>query len=1341
MKRSLLLMLLSVFASVASGADQMRFTHITNKDGLPNNTVFCALRDHKGYFWYGTKNGLCKWDGNNFEVFASTGKDSLSLPSSNILALFEDSSKRLWVATNGGVTIYNRLMGTFDAVPGEVLARGFAQSADGVIYVPTPQGVKYYDTEKRCFISLFKTGELASISVFAVAIDAGGALWAGTAKGLYVIDLKTMQARHYTRAQGLASDNISALFIDSGRTLWVGTPDNGLCRFDDRAGAFVSVAGLSHRYIHSISEKSEGQLWIGTERGLNVYEPGTGANRIFLNDIKDPNSLSDNSIYCVYNDGRDNMVVGTYFGGINIHLRSYEQLDIFIPTSSPHSIGGKVVRQICDDGRGGLWIATEDGGLNYMDQATGRFTKYIHSGPGSISGDNIHAVATDRNRNLWVGTYLGGLNRLEAGSRRFTVYNQANTPELYSDNIFALLQDTHGTLWIGTTGGVVCYESSEGGFSRFRSDLLRGVSVEAITEDSQGNIWLGTRNKGVYKYNRSDNSLANYNAPQGAIPWDKVCNLLADDRGMLWVATQYGGLVCIEIDTGAMTTFTTEDGLPSNSVYGVIEDAGGDLWVTSNRGLSKFSVKERIFMTYTSADGLPNNQFNYNSVYRDARGRLYLGTIDGMIRIDPRHIGLSGEPLQIDIVDMTVMGRRVLPQEDGSPLKQVISETRQVTLRSSRARSFSFELTSPSIVHRENISFLIQLQGADKTWIDLGNQRVVTYANLPAGDYEFMAKARQRDSQLESEVMSIKLKVLPPFWRSGAAFVLYLLMLAGAAYAVYRILEARQREKNALVAERLENSKIKEVSQLKINFFTNISHELRTPLTLVMSPIQNILAQNNLPPELKERMQMIHTNAGRMQKLIDELIWLSRIESGEHRINAVEGRLLPFVEEICNGFRLLAREKGISISCDIPMSNQAVFFDPSMVEKIVFNLLSNAVKYTDPDGQVRVSAMVTEDNGRLTARITVADTGQGIAQEDMPHIFDKYYQAKDKSGKSGFGIGLNMVRQLTAAHQGRVEVESAPGRGSVFTVWLTVDGDCFTEQEKSDRKLGNRQISDYEFLAPESEGGHNTDEKPAAHDSGDQNKKHILIVEDNHELLNYIDSLFGDRYRTTLCADGQQGYATALDVIPDMIISDLMMPHMNGLEFCHAAKGSIELCHVPFILLSAKTGEQSQMEGYEQGADEYMEKPFNPAMLTRKVDNIFRTLDSRSQTIGSQTAMNFDVPDICRRDRELLQSIQDYIITHLTEENLPITDIVRQIGISRTLLHTKLRKLTGLSTTEFINKIRLNRGAEMLRQGANISEAAYAAGFTSPNYFSRCFKKFYGKSPREYVNELTPNNQ
>jgi signal transduction histidine kinase/DNA-binding response OmpR family regulator len=710
---------------------------------------------------------------------------------------------------------------------------------------------------------------------------------------------------------------------------------------------------------------------------------------------------------------------------------------------------------------------------------------------------------------------------------------------------------------------------------------------------------------------------------------------------------------------------------------------------------------------------------------------LFFGTIDGLISFDPKELVMPQCHSKIEITDIKIMGNSITPNNPNSPIKGPVSDVTEITLSSEQAKFISFEFTLPTLIHSQNLSFAIKMLNTDQDWINLGAQRQVSFSNLPSGDYTFMVKVADNISWADSSVRSIRIKVLPPFWKSDLAYFLYFVIVLATVFYVNRHMAKKREEERVALKEKNEKERIKEINRIRLNFFTNISHELNTPLTLIISPIQNMLTQLSLSGEIKDKMLMIKRNAERMKHLIEELILLGKIETEEERVIVEEGYALRFILELGNGFRPWAELKNIHYSIDIKVSKFPVFFDSSKIEKIVFNLLSNAFKYTEPQGEVKLSAEYFTVNDIKMLRIKVVDTGKGIAEKDITKIFEKYYQINDHDKNSGFGIGLNLVKQLVEAHKGTVKVNSELGKGSVFTVTINVDEHAYESYEKSNRKFDNELISSYQYLIPEV-----LEEEllpPGLTVKNETSKPSLLIVEDNKDLLDFIGSIFEQDYHLKLCVDGKEAYAAALETSPDLIISDVMMPELDGLELCKLIKTSIETCHIPFIMLTAKVGEENVVEGYEYGADFYIKKPFNAAILLQQVKNILSTQENQRNFFRENTDSALNSTKVNVRDKKLLESINEKILEHLSEENYSIEHLTKDLSVSRTLLHTKLKSLVGLSATEYINRVKLKEGLRLLEEGNNISEVSYITGFASPSYFSRCFKKVYGRSPRDFM--------
>lgn len=1349
-KISVLILILFIIPliGVTNPQRNIRFTHLTNDNGLPGNTIYSLCQDYKGFIWIGTKNGLCKYDGKSISIYEIEVEDAHRSSNALIRNVFEDKQKRLWVVEQHSVNLYNRKKDRFNSIAFDSITsfcRIIHQANDGAIYLGGA-GVHVYNEQKNSFEPFFFNKE-ERITAFVTAItsDKKGQLWFGRMYGgLICVDTANGKLTRYkhnaNNPNSLISDKIVALYTDKIGNVWIGTEDRGLCFFDDTNKVFSTIDGFPKICVRSFSEDLDGNIWIGSENGIYIYFPQTKTFTHYKQDYNDKYTLNDNAIYTIFKDQEDNMLVGTYFGGINIFPSTFRQFSYYDYGYSGRSLSGKAVREIIGDKNGNLWIATEDGGLNFFDKQKNRFEHFRPTNEkNSLSYHNVHSLLLDKKDNLWIGTYLGGLNKYELKSKKFTHYNVSDYPNLLTNNIFYLLEDNAGDIWIGTTNGLTVYNQEKDAFNQFEPEIIGSKSIDNLYEDSDGEIWIATRTHGVYRYNKSLQVLQNLSyKPDGTgIPDNYVNYIFEDSNKNIWIGTHKGGLCRFDKTTESFDVYTINSGLPSNTIFGITESDSGNLWLSTNNGLSCLNIDTKNFTNYSVSEGLPNKQFNYNSVYKAPNGALYFGTINGMISFYPDNLQTIQNVAQVEFTDFKIFGKSIVPGEDKSPLEINIEEAREIHLNSEQAKSFTFEFTVPTISHPNSTFFAVKLN-TDRDWSYIGIQNQLTYANLPEGEYTLNVKAAFNNKWTgEEPVKLIKIIIAPPFWRSNTAYIIYLALVAAILTGLYYFIKKRQQEKSLILSERMEKEKMKEINNLKINFFTNISHELRTPLSLILIPLQSFLDKNVFTPEIRPKMWLIANNAKRMSNLIDELMLFSKVETQQEKIRVKKGNLLSFIANICGGFQILAEEKGLAYDLKIDYSDENVWFAPVKVEKIIYNLLSNAFKYTE-NGSISVRAFYENKSGFRYLNLMVSDTGVGIAPEQKEKIFENYYQVNDfvKSAKTGFGIGLALVRELVLLHKGSIEVDSELEKGSTFSVKINVSAEAFIEDEISDKDADAQFMEDYKFL-PIKQELHNDSNETIEKEISDKQYK-LLIVEDNKELLNTYEELFSDTYTVITAENGKEGYAVAKKHLPDIIVSDVMMPEMNGFELSRKLKSRIETCHIPLVLLTAKTGEEAQLEGYNSGADLYVEKPFHPTLLQRQISNLIATKENQKKLF---IANKIEITDISTndRDKKLISDIEEAIIKNLDNKDFSLNYLLKEVGIGRTLLHVKLKNITGLSATEFINNIRLKESLKILATGKNVSEAAYATGFTSPNYYSRCFKKVFGFSPNEYVMKL--NNQ
>lgn len=1343
------LFLFATLLCFASLDRNIRFTHLTNHNGLPTNSIYSINQDSKGFIWVGTKSGICKYDGKSIALYDIELPDGSRKIEHTIRQVFEDNQHRLWVVANKCINLYDRQHDRFNLIEVDSLTgscRVLFQD-NGKIYLGGA-GSYVYNEEQNKFIPLRnKNNERIRAYITSIAVDNKGQLWMGKlAGGLVSINPNDGETTNYKRnsaKNSLVSNRITALYTDQNGNLWIGTEDKGLCYLDPTVNEFFTIKDFPAICVRCFAEDAQGNVWIGTENGLYIYSVEEKRFLNYKQNYNDKHSINDNAIYCLFKDKEKNMLVGTYFGGINTFLHSFSQFSYYDYGYTDQFLSGKAVRQIIGDMIGNLWIATEDGGLNYFDKQKKKFRHFHPSNnANSLSYHNVHSLLLDKNDNLWVGTYLGGLNKYDTQTGRFTLYNTENYPGLIIDNIFALIEDREGRIWIGTTFGLTVYYPEQNTFNRFEPEVIGTKGVDALLEDSDGDIWIGTRTDGLYRYRKDSEKLEHMpHHPDGKGLSDSYINYIFEDSSKdIWIATHEGGVCKYNKTTERFTVYTTRNGLPSNVIFSIIECESGNIWISTNNGLSCLDRETNTFTNYSVSEGLPNKQFNYNSAYKDEDGLLYFGTINGMIAFNPEELQTTKNIAKIEFTDLKILGKSVIPGNEGSPLTDNIGEASVIHLSNEQAKSFTLEFTVPTISHSTSTFFAIRFN-TDKGWNFIGSQNQLNYANLPAGEYILNIKAAFNNKWNGNEpIKSIKIIIAPPFWLSGTAWFIYSCIVVIVLTGLYLFIKKRQQEKNLILSERMEKEKIQEINKLKLNFFTNISHELRTPLSMILIPLHSFLEKNVFSPEIQPKMRLIARSAQRMNNLVEELMLFSKIETKQEKIRVKKGNLLEFVSNICEGFRILADEKGIELLLEIEQTEQDVWFAPVKVEKIIYNLLSNAFKYTEK-GKVTVKAFYENNESFRYLKLQVSDTGVGIAPDQIEKIFENYYQVNDfvKSVKTGFGIGLALTRELVTLHKGNIKINSEPDVGSTFSITLNVSAEAFASDEISPNDANTKFMEDYKFLPVQKDNTFANSASTVENKISDKQYK-LLIVEDNTELLSTYQELFSDTYTVITAENGKEGYQAAKKHLPDIIISDVMMPEMNGYDLARKLKHRIETCHIPLILLTAKTGEEAQMIGYKNGADMFVEKPFHPALLKRQMSNLIATKENQKKLFATN---KLDVYEIKadERDKKLIEDMERIIIDNMDNNEFSLNYLLREVGIGRTLLHVKLKNLVGLSATEYINNVRLKEAIKIMAGGKNVSEAAYATGFSTPNYFTRCFKKVYGISPNEYMAKLKQQDE
>jgi signal transduction histidine kinase/ligand-binding sensor domain-containing protein/DNA-binding response OmpR family regulator len=1379
-----------------SQSQDIKFERISVEQGLSHAKVFCILQDSKGFMWFGTKDGLNKYDGYKFTVYRHDPADSSTLSSNSIRDFCEDQSSTLWIATNGGginsfdreterFTRYTHDQNNPTSISNDFIHRitSFIYGDREIFWIGTGVDVNKFDPASEQITHLpFTDKGYPESSVEAMVMDSAGNVWIGSwGGGLYRFDPVTRRYTNFSHdpeiPHSLSDNEVESLFWDRSGILWVGTFDGGLNRFDPENNKFIRYQNdpnnqqtLSSNFVVSIFEDRSGILWLGTAYGgLNAFDYRTEKFNSYLHDPGEQNSISDNTVNCTFEDKSGVLWVGTW-GGVNkIDPRKTQFVDIKQHPGDPNSLSGNYIWSICESNYGGkpaILIGTKTDGLNILDRTTGIIMHYKHDpdNPNSIPSNFISALCEDRSGILWIGTYGDGLIKYDRQSNKFFRYeNDPDDPGSISGNIInCIFEDSSGLLWIGTQGtGLNRLDKKTEQFT------LVGPKrdVRNVFEDRSGTLWIAG-NLGLKKLDRTTEQFTTYqHNPEDPSSISNNSNTAIHESSenghqVLWVGTNGGGLNRFDPESEKFKNYTVDDGLPNNIINGILEDEEGNLWLSTNDGLSKFNPRSEIFRNYDVADGLLGNQFNFRVCCKTKDGQMFFGGARGLNAFYPDRLTDNHQIPEIVITDIQIfnepvgiMGNNIAGDKDNYLLEKHISEVRDIEL-SYRANVFSFEFATLDYRSPQKNQYAYKMEGVDPDWVYTGaSRRFATYTQLDPGEYVFKVKGSNNDGIWNEEGTSIKIIITPPWWKTNFAYFSYFILLVGLIYSLRRYDLKRQKLKQQLEMEHFESDKLREVDKLKSRFFANISHEFRTPLTLIKGPVKQIM-DGKFTGNLKEQCEMILRNSNRLLGLINQILDLSKLESGEMKLQVSETHIIKYLKGMVLSFASLAERKNINLQFKETEKSIVGFIDCDKLEKIVTNLLSNAFKFTSQGGEIEVTVEIPNkfqvpnyqlpDTNSNFVEISITNTSAGIAPEQLGKIFDRFYQTNNsytKDGK-GSGIGLALTKELVEIHHGTIIVTSIQDKKTTFNVILPVDKAHYKEDEIIDTIPSKIPSVVKQQLEEASE--------TVEIQSNKENISHkkslplLLIVEDNPDVTSYICSFLDKKYRIITAENGKEGLKKAIDKYPDLIISDIMMPEMDGFELCEKVKSDTRTSHIPVILLTARADMESKIEGLEFGADDYVTKPFEARELQSRSKNLIEQRRKLREKFRQMNDLQSTEIAVTSMDKEFLNRLMSVFETHISEPEFSTEQCAKEVGMSRSSLNRKLQALTNLSTHEFIRTLRLKRAALLLRKAAgSVTEIAYAVGFNNMSHFSKVFREQFGQLPSVYANKINhlPNNK
>lgn len=1318
LRKHLILLLLLFFGVAGSQASIYRNYYV--EDGLSHNSVWAVMQDRQGFMWFGTNDGLNRFDGVNFRVFRHRSDNPTSIGNNFIHCLLESDGGTFLVGTKEGLYRYNRQLETFTHV-----------------------------------VLTTRQQEEDKVSVHCIVEDGQGNFWVGCyGDGIFLLD-RHLHVKHHYDARSLSTPYVNAVCCDLGGNVWVGTEGHGLLRLDPRSGK-VAASEVPVTTVSSLFCDKHNNLWVGTNaQGLYRYIPRShqaerientpptvlnnvksifaygpqeimmscesGAVRINietlevarLGDGSDYDNLSDRSIFSICKDKEGGLWLGKYFTGVSYWSPYTNRF-----TYSAASIGGhqqaSTVLGVNEDASGHIWLATRDNGLLSYDAANGSVLAiefpHQHTQTTAVAGDK-----------LWVSIYNRGVVLYDPRTHR-ALASYTTQEGLASNVCTAIHISADGTVWFGTNNGVS--RLRDGAMTTIKSTLKH--PVKAICEDYEGRLWIACHKYGLVRLD-SDGKSRDYVHHTGdatSLMSNNVNTVFHDTKGNIWVGTEGSGLGLLNPRSGRISRiFSEQEGMPSNIIYSLREDHDGHLWASTGGGLVRISQSDQSIHTFRDIEEQLHFNYSHNSVLLSHHGTLFYGGSNGLLSFDPHTATTGSSCPKVILTALHIDGHEQRPGADGSPLEQAIGMTRHIEFKASQNR-FSLDVACLSFLTPDQNEIYYRLDGFDHDWKRMSaRQPRISYMNIPAGHYTLYVKATSNGGRTFSDPVELSITIHRPFLLSNLMLFVY------AALVVGIFLYAKARYRRRLVAANEKKmfhftmEKEKELYNQKISFFTNIAHEIRTPLSLISAPLESIIASGEGSDRTQGNLIIIRNNVKRLLELINQLLDFRKVEEQQMRLYRQEGDIVASVNEICQRYSEYCRLHHINLVIERPADGSLMrcSYDPDALEKMLGNLLSNAIKFTSKSIIVGITSVddksAADDATGGRVQITVTDDGPGIKAEEQHRIFESFYQIDDSGQHHGTGLGLPLARRLAQMHGGELTITSDYGHGSTFTLTLPMaDGHSaeMTEDASTMVAADNADMLQHSNLPS------------------------LLIVEDNDELRHFVANEFATEYNVVEAANGIEALQCLEHHAIDTIVSDIMMPEMDGIEFCRAVRLNAAYSHLPFIMLSAKTDVATKVEGLNIGADAYIEKPFAVEQLRAQLRSIRDSQERIRQLIAEHPLEYYrHAPKEETHDKEtaeFIDSLNAYILENFTRKDFTIDTLARQFYMSRSNFHKKLKLITGKTPNDYIRIIRLNRSLELLATGKyQISEVCYMVGFNTPSYFAKCFNEHFGKLPNEYL--------
>jgi len=1287
--RIIVIVLSCLLAEVGLYADeQYPLRRLEVEDGLSQNMVYCICQDSHEFMWFGTQDGLNRYDGNSFKVFRKGGHGQLG--NDSILCMDKGGDGRLWIGTLHGLFIYDPVYEDFASADVSGRVRDV---------VATPSGDVFCILDERNVIGIKENGERVVFQVFpeiaernirSICSDDENTIWgAGYQTGLFSINSKgETVAFHYSKS---GDDLFTKVIRKDSENLIIGTMDNGVLEFNLRTHTFSQVPGLGGKtvnFIHDILLDSTGKIWAGAENGLFIWDNGRITHLTHI--PNNPYSISDNAVFSIEEDSEGGIWIGTYFGGINYYSQYQAQFRKYFPIPGYNKLVGKNIGEFLESADGSIWIGTEDAGLHRLNPASGEFEN------GFINASNIHALA-ELDGKLWVGTYGNGLYTIDprSGAKRNIVFSKLGYSQM-DDNIYSIFRDMDGSTLIGTDGGLYEYRTEDNRLIRIEPNLING-SVNDICQDFYGNIWVATAGWGVF---RKDGTSGKWTRTGTRSQY--ITCILEDSRHDIWFGTEdYGVLHYNHASSRFEEPFSVDTGLPDKMVYMLLEDASGNIWGSTNHGLFRLSPSDSKVLVFDHNSGLTCDQYNFRSGLKTRDGGFYFGGVKGFVGFHPDEILWPDGESKIVFNRFLLNHREIDLRSKESPIQESITLADRVVLRPGQD-VFSIGFADLNYPISSVRSYQYRMTGVDKDWFDAGKSRLITFSEIKPGKYTLEVRANSYTEASGSTPCSIDIQILAPWYHTWWAYLLYALLFMGVASGVTYLIILTIRKRNKGILEKMEREKEKDLYDSKIRFFTNITHEIRTPLTLITAPLDEIMEKTGKDSPVFNDLSIVQKNSQRLLTLVNELLDFRKVEAGNILPNFIHKDIVSIVNATVERFMPRIEAENLEFRKVIPDRLEADV-DSEIFTKILSNILGNACKHAA--NHISLKLECNED----MLKLSILNDGDRIPGSESEHIFDPFVKLYENV--PGSGIGLPFARTLASTHGGNIYLDTE-SEETCFVVELPLIQENVVLVEDTDESEPDNETSPVE----------------------EDGREKILIVDDNEDFRDFLSRKLGERYSVFTASDGKEAREILGKEMIDLVVTDLMMPGMDGASLCTSIKEDINTSHIPVILVTAKSDMNTRIECIRKGADDFIPKPFQTSYLLVRIENMLKARENLKKAFSSSPDFSFSEIATSSRDEEFISQLKSIIESRMEDPALDVDILADSMNMSRATFYRKMKGISDVSPNEFIKLCRLRKAAELLAAGnTHINEIAYSVGFSSPSYFSRSFSKQFGVSPKDYV--------